>query len=636
MFEPVSSQATVFRPATRTRLAASILCLVALSVLNNSDNPAQASQANETRSNAKPSASSPAQQQLNRLADQFYLSRAQFDPLLYASINGDGRYNDQLGISIAPKNRQRYFAQMRSLQKALRLISRKAFNENDQLNYDLLSYELESALHFEHFPEHLLPINQMDNVPSTLANFASGDGAQPLKTVADYHAYLARLNRLPTWIAQAIDNMQEGIRLGIVHPKAITLAMLPQFKALPSANPEASIFYTPIKQMPASFPERDQQQLRKAYIQTISHKLTPSLQRLTHFLETDYLRAGRNSDGYAALPNGAAWYQMRIKDNTTTDLTPEQIHEKGLSEVARIQALFADLGPRLGYSGPAIDLPLWVAKQDRFKTFQTDAEILDAYRQIDQKVRPQLPKLFSLLPKGQLSLRLEPELSRATASDHYTPPSADGSIPGTFWAVVNDPKAYSRVGMVTLFLHEGQPGHHFHAALLKEIALPQFRRFNTENLNSAAFTEGWALYAETLGHELGLYQDDPEAYFGHLKDELMRAVRLVVDTGLHAKGWSRERAMDYMQRNLGYDEARAKNQIERYMVLPAQALSYKLGAMKILELRQQAQNALGSRFNIQQFHEVVIGHGTLPLPILEAQVQAWIAKSQPTRFSPTK
>ena len=253
---------------------------------------------------------------------------------------------------------------------------------------------------------------------------------------------------------------------------------------------------------------------------------------------------------------------------------------------------------------------------------------MNAYRQLDAQVQSKLPALFSLLPKGKLELQLEPELSRATASDHYTPPSADGSHPGIFWPVVNDAKQYSRVGMVTLFLHEGQPGHHLHAALLKEIDLPKFRKFNTENLNSAAFTEGWALYAETLGHELGLYRDNPEAYFGHLKDELMRAVRLVVDTGIHAKGWSREEAMLYMQKNLGYNEARAKNQIERYMVLPAQALSYKIGARKILELRSRAQQALGEKFSLPKFHEIVIGDGTLPLPILEAQVDRWIAKGK--------
>ena len=565
--------------------------------------------------------------QLAELADAFYTARVKFDPLQFATINGDGRFNDQLGINIAPQNRARQFALMHKMQKQLKQIKRNHLAEKDQLNYDLLAFELESALHFEHFPEHLLPINQMDNVPSTLANFASGDGAQPLTTVAQYYAYLKRLELLPAWIAQAKTNMQEGIRRGIVHPKSITRAMLPQFQQLAAKTAEESIYYTPIKHFPAQFSAEDKQKLTKAYQQTIQTKLNPALTQLLHFLETDYLKAGRDSTGYNALPNGAAWYQMRIKDHTTTDLKPEQIHALGLQEVARIQQQWTELGPRLGYTGPAIDLPQWVEAQDKFKSFNSDAEVLEAYRQIDAKVRAKLPELFNLLPKGKLELQLEPELSRTTASDHYTPPAADGSVPGIFWPVVNDPKQYSRVGMATLFLHEGQPGHHLHAALLKEIDLPLYRKFNTENLNSAAFTEGWALYSETLGKELGLY-DNPEYYFGHLNDELLRAVRLVVDTGMHAKGWTREQAIDYMQKNLGYSEARAKNQIERYMVLPGQALAYKIGARKILELRAKAEQALGNKFSLAKFHEVVIGDGTLPMPILEAQVDRWIAKSK--------
>ncbi|MBR7799550.1 DUF885 domain-containing protein [Undibacterium fentianense] len=581
-----------------------------------------ATQTRATQDNA-----SQAKKKLDQLAEAFYESRTQFDPLLFATINGDNRYDNQLGISINPQQRARQFALMHKMQAQIKTIKRDQLGEKDQLNYDLLAYEIDSALHFEHFPEHLLPLNQMDNVPSTLANFASGDGSQALTTVPQYYAYLARLNKLNLWIDQAIKNMREGIRLGIVQPKAITLAMLPQFKTLPNANPEASIFYTPIKNLPASFSAADKQKLSQLYIQVISAKLTPSLQRLVHFLETDYLKAGRETSGYGALPNGAAWYQMRIKDHTTTDLTPDQIHNLGLQEVARIQEKWAELGPKLGYTGPAIDLPQWVSTQEKFKSFNSDTEILDAYREIDKKVQAKLPSLFSLLPKGKLELQLEPELSRATASDHYTPPSADGSHPGVFWPVVNDPKKYSRIGMVTLFLHEGQPGHHLHAALLKEIKLPKYRKFNTENLNSAAFTEGWALYSETLGHELGFY-DNPESYFGHLNDELMRAVRLVVDTGLHAKTWTREEAIQYMQKNLGYNEAHAKNQIERYMVLPGQALSYKIGARKILELRARAEKALGSQFSLAKFHEIVIGDGTLPMPILESQVDKWIAKGK--------
>jgi len=563
---------------------------------------------------------------LDHLADAFYLARAKFDPLLYATANGDSRYDDQIGMRIAPKVRAQQFALYHKMQQQLHAIPRAQLADKAQLNYDLLAFELDSALDMEKFPEHMLPINQMDNVPSTLANYADGTGSQPLTTPKQYDAYLSRINQLPAWIDQAIANMKEGIRTGVVLPKAITVSMLPQFQNLRSKTAETSIFYSPITRLPAQFSDADKQRLTAAYRAAVT-KLEPALDRLAHFLETDYLAASRDSTGLGALPNGQAWYLAAIKDNTSLALPPAQIHELGLKEVARIQAQLAALGPKLGYDGPADQLPQWVAAQDKFKPFKTDEEVLNAYRDIYAKVSAQLPTYFSLLPKAKLSLQLEPELTRATASDHYTPLAADGSHPGVFWPVVNDATKYSDVSMVSLFLHEGVPGHHLHAALLKELDLPDFRKFNTENPETASYTEGWALYCETLGKEFGLY-DNPAFYYGHLNDELLRAVRLVVDTGMHAQGWTREQAIAYTMKTLGYSHGRAQNQIERYMVMPAQALAYKIGAMKILELRARAQQALGPKFSYQKFHEVVTGDGTLSLAILEAQVDRWIASAK--------
>jgi uncharacterized protein (DUF885 family) len=565
----------------------------------------------------------PVKKQLDQLAAAFHHARATFDPLLFATANGDSRYNDQLGLTISPTRRNAQFALYRKMQKQLAHLPRQRLSGSDALTYDMLDFELTSVLALAKFPDHLLPLNHFDHVPGTLANYASGTGSQPLATVKQQYDYLSRLNQLPAWIDQAIANMRVGVKAGIVQPKPIIEAMLPQFRQMRSATPEASIFYSPVKNFPASFSDADKQKLTAAYRASAS-KLMPALERLVRYLETDYLPAGRSSTGWNALPNGAAWYQAQIQDRTTLSLTPDQIHETGLKEVARIQQQWVALGPKLGYTGAPNELPQWVTAQKKFKSFTTEREVLDAYLAIDAKVKTKLPAMFTLLPKAQIELQLEPELTRATASDHYTPPAADGSHPGVFWAVVNDPKDYSRTGMVTLFLHEGQPGHHLHAALLKELDLPDFRKFNTENPNSAAYTEGWALYSETLGHEMGLF-DDPEAYFGHLNAELMRAVRLVVDTGIHAKGWSREQAIAYMAKALGWSEARATNQIQRYMVWPGQALAYKTGSLKILELRARAQKALGDKFTLPAFHAVVIGDGTLPLPILEARVDKWIA-----------
>jgi uncharacterized protein (DUF885 family) len=572
-----------------------------------------------------PAASKQAQQ-LDRLADQFYVARAKFEPLLYATANGDSRYDDQLGMSISPVVRARTFALYHDQLRKLHLLDRTSLSAKEQLNYDILDFEINSQLDLEKFPEHLLPLNHFDNVPSTLANYASGTGSQPLNTPAQYRAYLSRLNQLPAWIDQAIVNMKEGIRVGVVQPKAIVAKMLPQFQQLRSGSVEASIFYTPVKNMPAQFSSKDKQELTAAYAQAVE-RIGPALDKLCQFLETDYTAAARDTAGYGALPNGAAWYQARIKNNTNLSLTPQQIHELGLKEVARIQQEMAELGPKLGYQGPTNGLAQWVGAQDKFKPFTSDTQVLDAYRKLYAKVQAELPRYFSLLPKAKLDIQLEPELTRETASDHYTPVAADGSHPGVFWAVVNDPKQYSTVGMTTLLMHEGVPGHHLHAALLKELPLPDFRRFYTEHPSAAAYTEGWALYCETLGREFGFY-DDPAPYFGHLNDEMLRAVRLVVDTGMHSMGWSREKAIKYAVDVLGYSEAQATNQIERYMVWPAQALSYKVGAIKILELRAKAQKALGPKFSYPKFHEVVMGDGTLPLPILEAQVDRWIAKEQ--------
>jgi uncharacterized protein (DUF885 family) len=574
------------------------------------------------RAAAHPASNAEAGKRLNALADEYYDALARYEPLS-ASESGDNRYADQIGLSISPKLRARQFALYRGYLKRLHAIPRAALAARDQTSYDILDYELATALRFEPFPEHLLPLNQMDSMPVTLANYASGQGAQPMVSVRDYKAYLNRLNQLAPWIDHAIANMREGIRRGIVQPKAAMLSALPQFQALVADKPEASIFYEPITNLPAGFSAHDRRGLTVAYRDTIDKKLNPALARLANFLEKEYVPAARTSTGWNALPNGTDWYLARVASQTTTALKPDEIHQIGLAEVARIQREYGVIGPKMGYNGPAAGLPTWVTAQEKYRPFKSDKEVIDVYRKLDEQLKAKLPELFTLRPKTPLDLRLEPELSRATASDHYTPPAVDGSRPGVFWSVVNDPKLYGTTGMVTLYLHEGAPGHHFHIALVQELGLPNFRRFGGNN----AFTEGWALYAETLGKEMGLF-DKPEDYFGHLNDEMLRAARLVVDTGIHTKGWTREQAIKYVQETLGYTEADSRAQIERYMVWPAQALGYKIGALKIIELRKRAEAALGSKFSLPKFHEIVLGEGTLPLSLLEAKVDGWIAATK--------
>ena len=570
---------------------------------------------------APQTSAAPAHKALLTLADQYYDAAARFDPV-NATENGDNRFDDQLGMSISPARRAAQFKLYKQYAARLKAIPRAHLNDKDRINYDILQFEMRGLLAMERFPEHLLPLNQMDSVPVTVANYASGEGSQPLNTVHDYESYLNRLSQLPAWIDQAIANMRQGVKQGVTQPKAIMISALPQFQKLTSATPEANIFYTPVSKLPAAFSDADKQRLTAAYRQTIADKLMPALARLAAYVEQEYIPACRDTAGLGALPDGAAWYQARIANATTTSLTADEIHAIGLKEVARIQGQFAVLGPKLGYDGPAAGLPVWVAAQPKFYPFKTEDEVQAVYRQLNAVLDTKLPSMFTLQPKTRLDLRLEPELSRATASDHYTAPAGDGSRPGVFWSVVNDPAKYGSTGMTTLFLHEGKPGHHFHIALMQELDLPNFRKYG----GNTAFTEGWALYAETLGKEMGLF-DDPAQYFGHLNDELLRAVRLVVDTGMHAKGWTREQSIQYMHDTLGYD-AVARSETERYMAWPAQALSYKVGALKIQELRKRAATALGDKFSLPAFHAVVLGDGTLPLALLEAKVDRWIAAQQ--------
>ena len=582
---------------------------------------AQTAESAPTAAVTQNTTTSAAQIQLNQLMTDYYLAVAKFDPV-NATAQGDNRFDDQIGMSISPQERNKQFNRYQQFLDKLHAISSDQLDSPNQINYAILDYYLKTALSYRSFPDHLLPIHQMDTMPIILANYASGGSDQPISTPQQYRAYLNRISQLPAWIDQAIVNMRQGMRSGVVQPKALLVSALPQYKNLVSATPEKSIYYTPITNLPASFSSADKQALSAAYRTVIASKLNPALARLATFLEKEYLPACRTSTGWSALPNGQKWYATYVADKTTTSMTPDQIHETGLKEVARIQAQFAVLGPKLGYNGPASGLPTWVAAQPQFYPYKTEQEILDVFNQLNVKLDSQLPALFSLIPKSKLEVRLEPELTRATASAHYSGPAVDGSRPGIFWAVVNDPKEYNSTGIDTLFLHEGRPGHHFQVALQMEMTLPEFRKFSWIN----AYGEGWALYSETLGKEMGLY-DDPAQYFGHLNDEMLRAVRLVVDTGMHAQGWSRERSIQYMRDTLGYSEAEAKNATERYMAWPGQALGYKIGAMKIAQLRARASTALGDKFSLPTFHAIVLNDGQLPLSVLEAKVDRWIAQT---------
>ncbi|MFL6698948.1 MAG: DUF885 domain-containing protein [Vitreoscilla sp.] len=559
---------------------------------------------------------------LAALADQYYEAQARFDPVYSATLVGDNRFDAELPIGIAPAERNKRFAMYARVQKRLQTIPRSRLSDEDALTYDMLALDVRNRLGFRRFKDHLLPMQQMDSIPLQLATFAGGQAEQPLKTVAQYEAFLHRIERLPAWTDQAIANMREGMRIGVVQPRPVVTAVIAQLHALGSEDVAANPFGAPIAHMPPSFPDQDRTRLAAAYTRAVTHDIAPAMRRLEAFLATDYLAASRESVGWSALPDGAAWYRQWLRSQTTLELSPDEIGKIGEIEVQRIQLELSKLGPRLGFDGGPARLLAWIRTDKQFLPFRSETEILDRYRAINARVEDSLPKLFAHAPKAALDILPEPELTRATASDHYSLPAEDGSRPGVFWAVIEDPATYQATKMTALFLHEGQPGHHFQMALQQEMPLPQFRKRAWIN----AYGEGWALYAETLGTEMGLY-DDPVAYAGELQLEIFRAARLVVDTGLHAQGWSRQKAVAYLMDTVGLSEAQSMSQVDRYLAWPGQALGYKLGSLKIQELRERAQKRLGPRFDISAFHDAVLSEGALPLSLLDSRIEQWIQKT---------
>ena len=525
-----------------------------------------------------------------------------------------------LPIGIAPEFRRRMDAHHRRMRAALLRIDRGALNDADGITCDVLRHNIEDALAQARFPDHLLPIHHMPgSVPFVMAA-AADNGLSPFRTVVDHERHLSRLRRLPAWCDQAAANMREGVRRGIVLPTPIIERMLPLVRALAQPDLQRNPFADPMRRLPAGVTDAERRHLAQAYRDTLGGRVVPAVARLADMVEREYLPKGQSSAGLGALPGGAEWYAQCVRSSTTTSMTASQIHTLGLEEVQRLRGEMAKVQAGYGFEGRLEDFLAWHGKRAEARPFKTEREVLDAYAELNRRIAPQLTRLFGRIPKAPLEIRPEPELTRDTASDHYGAPAPDGSRPGIFYAVIPDPAQYTTPRMTTLFLHEGQPGHHYQTSLAQELPLTRMQRFFFYD----AFGEGWALYAETLGHDMGLY-GDPNAYLGHLGMAMLRAVRLVVDTGLHEQGWTREGAIEYLVANTGYPERDARAQIERYMVSPGQALSYAVGRMKIESLRDKARAALGERFSLAAFHDQVLGSGSMPLAVLEAKIDRWIA-----------
>ncbi|MGZ5179899.1 MAG: DUF885 domain-containing protein [Ramlibacter sp.] len=557
---------------------------------------------------------------LAALAEAYYRGRSALFPLDATESAGDADYEAAFEIDIAPAHRQRQEQFYRRILAELRRIDPATLSATDRITHELLAYESQDRLALLPYPWHLMPVGHADSLPVRFAQWAGGTGAQPMKTTANYEHFLQRLEGMPAWIGQAIRNMEEGIARGIVLPRVLVERTLPQLQVVDTPDPLASPYLAGVRRFPDTVPERNRPRLAAAYRAAVTREIAPAVHRLHVFMRERYLPAARTSSGLGALPDGAAWYRQMVRSSTTTSLEPAAIHELGLREVARIRGEMEGVRTRLGGEGPLKDFLVRMDTAPEQNPFRSEDEVLAAYRRINERVKARLPLLFERAPKAALDIRAVEPIRRDTASDHYIPPAPDGSRPGVFYTVVTDPRQYNALRMTALFLHEGQPGHHYQIALAQELPLPRFRRAGWYD----AHGEGWGLYAEGLGSDMGLY-DDPAQYLGRLLMELHRAVRLVVDTGLHDKGWTREQAIAYVRDMEGRDEDSARRAIERYMAWPGQALSYKVGELKILELRERARTALGERFDIRAFHTQVLGEGVMPLQMLEARVDRWIA-----------
>lgn len=574
----------------------------------------------QVASASAPQAQTAEGEKLAAIAEHYFQDRLALDPLEGTQVTGDAKYEGELEIDISPQHRAKQRALYQRVLREQAALKAQRLSPPDQLTRSLLADEVKSRLGLLDFPTALLPIDQYGGLPVDIAQFGNGQGIQPVKTVANYRNYLKRLDKLPLWTDQAITNMRLGIARGVVQPKVLIERGLPSLQALTTKDLDKSAFNLAIRNLPASFSAADRENLSAEYREAIEMRLVPAMNRLVAFLEKEYLPKCRTSSGIDAVPHGKTWYDYMVRYYTTTTIKPDQIHSLGLKEVARIRGEMEKIKAAYKFNGSLNDFFKWHEALPASYPFKTEQEVLDAYARLNQRIMAKLPDLFGRTPKAPLEIRAEPELTRSTASDHYSSPAADGSRPGVFYVVIEDPTKHPSNLMATLFIHEGQPGHHFHIALQQELPLPKFRQHG----HITAFTEGWALYAETLGREMGLYED-PNFYFGHLSDELLRAVRLVTDTGLHTMGWTREQTIQYMMETQGYSEHEAQRYTERYMASPGQALAYKIGSLKIQELRERAKTKLGAKFSLRDYHDQVLTDGALPLHLLEAKVDRWIA-----------
>ncbi|MDQ6815417.1 MAG: DUF885 domain-containing protein [Bacteroidota bacterium] len=555
------------------------------------------------------------------MLNNYYDDRLKLFPLEATAI-GDPRYNNLLPIEFtnAYRNTLKDFYS-RYLTYVTRY-DREDLNDKDKLSYDDFKREMDINLEGLKYPENFIPFQQFWGLPLTMGQLGSGTGNQPFRTVKDYDDWLSRASAFSAWADSSIVYFRKGIHANYVLPKALVVKMILEMEAMDVKEDTSSLFYGPVKKFPAGFSDADKSRLATAFSAVIHNQIVPSYKRLAEFLKNEYLPKARATSGISALPNGKEYYQYLIRSQTTTNKTPEEIYQIGLSEVARIERLQDSVKNAVGFKGDMNAFFEFMKRDKQFMPFRTPQEVLAAFEKIHQKIEPNLKKMFNHVPKTAFEIRQTEAFRAASASAEYNQGSPDGTRPGIFYVPILDATTFnSTSGMESLFLHEAIPGHHYQISLQQEdTSLPKFRRFGGNN----AYIEGWALYCESLGKELGLYTD-PYQYMAALGDEIHRAIRLVVDVSLHTKNMTREDAIKYMMNHEAISEQGATAEIERYMAIPGQALGYKIGALKIIELRNKYQKELGGKFNLAEFHDNILKDGALPLDVLEKKMDDWAA-----------
>lgn len=557
------------------------------------------------------------------MLDNYYEDGLKLNPLS-ATMAGDNRYNDQFPDALSPAYKAQVKAHFEAYKSALANYPDSDLSDSEKMSKAVLQWDCDVNLELLNYKKDLMPIDQMWSPHLMFGQLASGASAQPFETVEDYRNWQKRVDEYLVWLSSAEKNMRQGMQEGYVLPKSLIKKVIPQMESLAQADIQSHLFYTPITNLPESFSDDDKKAITADYTTMIIDKIVPAYTKMADFMKNEYMTAGRDSSGFSDLPNGSNYYDFAIKYFTTTTMSADEIHNLGLSEVARIRSEMEKIKEQVGFKGDLKAFFNHVRNSKELMPFSTPEEVIANFNKMHATMKPKVDELFSLQPKTPFEVRRTEAFREKSASAEYNPGSLDGTRPGIFYTPIPDASRYNVYSDESLFLHEAIPGHHFQISLTQESKeLPKFRK----TLWYSAYGEGWALYTESLGTELGLYTD-PYQLFGMLGAEMHRAVRLVVDTGIHTKGWSREKAIAYCLDNEAESEAGIISEIERYMANPGQALSYKIGQLKIRELRAKATEALGDKFDIREFHKEVLETGCIPLALLEDKIDTWIASNK--------